>query len=494
MKNRIRFKYMMILAGTVAAVILASWIAINIGLEPYYMQRKQETLEKAQKKIAESLESQSLENEDGTVTDEMKHYLWKVKENFNVDIIYWDSSQNLLYSTSGNNLVRGGNDLFAYVLGKNQSVKKIKETSQYQINKTYDSTLDAYYMEMFASYSNGGFSLLRVPLQSISETVLLINQFHIYVTVAVAAAGLIAAWFMMRNMTKPILELSSLAERMAGLDFTARYEGKDKGEIGLLGDSMNHMSEQLERTIQDLKTANLELKRDIEQKTKTDEMRREFLSNVSHELKTPIALIQGYAEGLKEGINDDPESMAWYCDVIMDESAKMNTMVKKLLTLNQIESGGEQISMEHFDLIEMIEGVLNSYRIMVEQKQAKVELKSPEQVYIWADEYMAEEVIRNYIGNALNHIEGEKRIWISVKKENSKAHLEVRNTGTPIPEEDLGRIWDKFYKVDKARTREYGGSGIGLSIVRAVMEAHNCTYGVRNETDGVTFFCEFDCK
>ena len=119
MKNRIRVKYMMILAGTVAAVILASWIAINIGLEPYYMQRKQETLEKAQKKIAESLE-----NEDGTVTDEMKHYLWKVKENFNVDIIYWDSSQNLLYSTSGNNLVRGGNDLFAYVLGKNQSVKK----------------------------------------------------------------------------------------------------------------------------------------------------------------------------------------------------------------------------------------------------------------------------------------------------------------------------------------------------------------------------------
>ena len=489
MKNRIRVKYMMILAGTVAAVILASWIAINIGLEPYYMQRKQETLEKAQKKIAESLE-----NEDGTVTDEMKHYLWKVKENFNVDIIYWDSSQNLLYSTSGNNPVRGGNDLFAYVLGKNQSVKKIKETSQYQINKTYDSTLDAYYMEMFASYSNGGFSLLRVPLQSISETVLLINQFHIYVTVAVAAAGLIAAWFMMRNMTKPILELSSLAERMAGLDFTARYEGKDKGEIGLLGDSMNHMSEQLERTIQDLKTANLELKRDIEQKTKTDEMRREFLSNVSHELKTPIALIQGYAAGLKEGINDDPESMAWYCDVIMDESAKMNTMVKKLLTLNQIESGREQISMEHFDLIEMIEGVLNSYRIMVEQKQAKVELKSPEQVYIWADEYMAEEVIRNYIGNALNHIEGEKRIWISVKKENSKAHLEVRNTGTPIPEEDLGRIWDKFYKVDKARTREYGGSGIGLSIVRAVMEAHNCAYGVRNETDGVTFFCEFDCK
>ena len=254
------------------------------------------------------------------------------------------------------------------------------------------------------------------------------------------------------------------------------------------------MSARLEQTILELKTANLELKRDIEQKTRIDEMRREFLANVSHELKTPIALVQGYAEGLKEGVNDDSETMEWYCDVIIDEASKMNLMVKKLLTLNQIEAGREQLSMEHFDLIPVIRGVLNSYKLPIEQKEAKLVLESPKSLYIWADEYMAEEVIRNYVGNALNHLDGERKILVFVERRGDKACIQVRNTGALIPEGDIGRIWDKFYKVDKARTREYGGSGIGLSIVRAVMESHGCAYGVKNEEDGVSFFCEFDCK
>ena len=273
----------------------------------------------------------------------------------------------------------------------------------------------------------------------------MVNQFHIYVALFVAAVGVLAVWRLTKNMTDPILHLSSLAERMANLDFTARYEGNDNREIAMLGQSMNYMSAQLERTILELKTANLELKRDIEQKTKIDEMRREFLANVSHELKTPIALVQGYAEGLKEGINDDPETMEWYCDVIIDEASKMNLMVKKLLTLNQIEAGREQLTMEHFDLIPVIEGVLNSYRLMIGQKEAKLVLKSPESLYIWADEYMAEEVIRNYVGNALNHLDGENKILILVEKREDKAYIQVRNTGAPIPEADIGRIWAKFY-------------------------------------------------
>ena len=488
MKHTIRFKYTMILTGVVAAVILASWIAVNLCLEPYYLQRKKNTLIQAYNELETRMEN------DGTVTADTKMYLRRVKENYNIEIFLWDSAQKVIYSSGSGEALQSGNTLFDYIFGTNQSVERLEATRKYQINKVYDGNLQAYYMEMFSSYLGGSFSLMRVPLQSIQETVRLVNQLNLYVALGVAAAGILAVWFLTKNMTAPILELSSIAERMASLDFTARYEGNDNREIEILGQSMNHMSKQLEKTILELKTANLELKRDIEQKTKIDEMRREFLSNVSHELKTPIALVQGYAEGLKEGINDDPETMEWYCDVIIDEASKMNTMVKKLLTLNQIEAGREQLSMEHFDLIPVIEGVLNSYRLLLEQKEAKVSLKCPKSLYIWADEYMVEEVIRNYVGNALNHLEGEKKILISVEKQDGKAHIQVRNTGAPIPEGDIERIWDKFYKVDKARTREYGGSGIGLSIVKAVMEAHNCSYGVKNEEDGVSFFCEFDCK
>ena len=488
MKHTIRFKYTVILAGVVAVVIGASWFAINFCLEPYYMREKQQKLIQANAELKMRL------LEDGTVTGETKLYLRKIKENYNIEIFLWDSSQSVIYSSTAGDVLKGGNDLLAYIFGDNQTLGLLVETEDYQINKVYDKASGASYMELFSAFPGGSFSLMRVPLQSIQETVRMVNQFHLYVAFAVAAAGVLAVWRLTKNMTAPILRLSSLAERMANLDFTARYEGDDAKEIALLGQNMNDMSAELERTILELKSANLELKRDIEQKTKIDEMRKEFLSNVSHELKTPIALVQGYAEGLKEGISDDPETMEWYCDVIIDEASKMNLMVKRLLTLNQIEAGREQLSMEHFDLIPVIHGVLNSYRLLIEQKEAKLFFESPESLYIWADEFMVEEVVRNYVGNALNHLEGEKKLSVFVERRNDKAHIQVRNTGAPIPEADIRRIWDKFYKVDKARTREYGGSGIGLSIVKAVMESHNCAYGVQNEEDGVSFFCEFDCR
>ena len=223
-------------------------------------------------------------------------------------------------------------------------------------------------------------------------------------------------------------------------------------------------------------------------------MRKEFLSNVSHELKTPIALIQGYAEGLKDGINDDPESNEWYCDVIIDEASKMNTIVKKLLNLNQLEFGNEQLSLEHFDLSALLDGVLGNYNYLFEQKQAKVIVDKPKQLMVWADEFMVEEVVDNYISNALNHLSGKKEISVKAEMIDGCARVSVRNTGEQIPEESLDKVWIKFYKVDKARTREYGGSGIGLSIVKAIMDAHNKPYGVYNNEDGVTFWFELDAK
>jgi two-component system, OmpR family, sensor histidine kinase VanS len=282
---------------------------------------------------------------------------------------------------------------------------------------------------------------------------------------------------------------------MAAMDFDARYEGNDKGEIGILGESMNYMSSRLEQNIAQLKSANLELQRDIDKKVKIDQMRTEFLSNVSHELKTPIALIQGYAEGLKEGITDDPESMDFYCSVIMDEANKMNMMVKKLLTLNQIEFGDEELVMERFDIIELVSSVVNANELRAGQKGIKIIFnQADEHIDVWSDEYKIEEVITNYISNAINHCDFEKRIEVNVKKNGDNIRVSVFNTGKNIPEEDINNIWGKFYKVDKARTREYGGNGIGLSIVKAIMDSYGKEYGVRNLDNGVEFWFDLDAK
>ena len=233
---------------------------------------------------------------------------------------------------------------------------------------------------------------------------------------------------------------------------------------------------------------------DVTQKKQLENMRQEFSANVSHELKTPIALIQGYAEGLKEGVNEDAESREFYCEVIMDEASKMNQMVKNLLTLNQLEFGDEDIVFDRFNLTALVRGVLQSMEIMADQAGAKILLHTEEDIYAWADEFKVEQVVKNYVSNACHHVSGDMVIEVKMVQKDGKVRVSVFNTGTPIPEADIVHIWDKFYKVDKAHTREYGGNGIGLSIVKAIMKSFHQEYGVKNYDNGVEFWFELDVK
>ena len=386
-------------------------------------------------------------------------------------------------------------DMSGTSLVENRTI--ISSNDNYTLQKVYDERLGDYYLEIWGTLDNGYSIILRTPIQGIKDNVNISTTLIKYVGGAILAVGIIAAFVVSTYITRPIKQLSNIAEKMSEMDFNARYEGSDKGEIGLLGKSMNNMSEKLEQNIAELKKANLELKKDIYKKEKLEIMRTDFLSNVSHELKTPIALIQGYAEGLKEGITDDPESMEFYCDVIMDEANKMNTMVKRLLTLNQIEFGNDEPEMERFDINELIASVADANAIRAGQKNMSIVFDNRnEHNFVWADEYKTEEVLTNYISNALNHCDGKRAIEVRTEKSENGGTITVTvyNSGKNIADEDLERIWEKFYKTDKARTREYGGNGIGLSIVKAIMDSMGQEYGVRNVSDGVEFWFNLDCK
>ena len=324
------------------------------------------------------------------------------------------------------------------------------------------------------------------------------STFFAYVGVVSILIGSIIMYVVGVEFTKPILKLSQMTRDISNLNFDVHYNGKRQDEVGELGHSINLLSEKLEDTISSLKSANNKLKKDIKQKEKVEEMRQEFLSNVTHELKTPIALIQGYAEGLKDNIQGDEESRQFYCEVIMDEAAKMNNMVKRLLSLSELEFGDSKLQFDRFDIISVLNSVVGSMNMVYKQKNVISKMSDVKSCYVWADEYLVEEVITNYVSNALNHVEedsnGEKIISICVKKSDSVVRISVFNTGKPIPEEAIDRIWDKFYKVDKARTREYGGNGIGLSIVKAIMNSLNKECGVKNWDNGVEFWFELDTK
>ena len=239
--------------------------------------------------------------------------------------------------------------------------------------------------------------------------------------------GGLLVWMFSRSITRPIMELAGLSQEMANLNFDTKYTRGGMDEIGVLGNNFNKMSEKLERTVSELKQANNQLQKDIEQKEKIEDMRNEFLGNVSHELKTPIALIQGYAEGLKEGISEDPESREFYCDVIIDEAAKMNVMVKNLLTLNQLEFGSDEVQFERFDIVRLVKGVIVSCEILVQQAGAKISFISDESICVWADEFKTEQVVRNYLTNAIHHVGNEKRIEVRIENGDGKVRITVFN-------------------------------------------------------------------
>lgn len=553
-KHSIRFKITVLFAGIIC-ILIVMLLLFNITFsEKFYMQDKREAMLNAYESIDDACNQYSA----GSISDtDLRNNLEQVSTSKGMSIIIVNSDWTTFYvSTHGDEMMLErlkksifNNDIFQGMPDKSGSMQEqpdenrngdgrpddlpdnagdnsdngdrnvgkktlpekiidmsgngasetrdiLYQSDKYTVQKVYDSRLLDDYIELWGTLDNGNFILIRTPIQGIKDNVHISNTFITYIGIVTLIIGIIAAFVLSSYISKPIKQLSNIAERMSELDFDIKYDGKDKGEIGLLGKSMNNMSQKLEENISQLKTANLELQRDIDKKEKLEKMRTDFLSNVSHELKTPIALIQGYAEGLKEGITDDPESMDFYCSVIMDEAAKMNNMVKRLLTLNQIEFGEDELVMERFDINELVKSVVNANELRATQKNLSITydiLDTP--LYVWADEYKVEEVVTNYLSNAINHCCNENIIKIKVGHiDKDNVRVSVFNTGNNIPEADIEHIWEKFYKVDKARTREYGGNGIGLSIVKAIVESMGKTCGVNNLSDGVEFWFDLDCK
>lgn len=491
MKHSIRKQFACIFIGMMVATVAFSWFINSVFLDDYYLNEKQKNLIQVYETLNGAAKSGQIDSEDFyNVT------MSNLCSRYNITGLVVDTKTQKM-TAFGADEKQSKRQLWDNLLFLDRySQKYLQETYNYKMMVVTDKITKTDYVEIWGNLDSGDVFLLRTALESIRDSVRISNRFLAYVGIISAIISGIIIWVLTKRYTKPIMELAWISERVAKLDFDIKYSGEKDNEIGILGENINFMSEELEKTISELKTANIELTKDIERKEKNEEMRSEFLANVSHELKTPIALIQGYAEGLKDDISDSPEEREFYCDVIIDEARKMNDMVKKLLTLNQLEFGNDAITMERFDVYALICNYLQSADILFQQNEVKLILMPSDPIFVWADEFKIEEVFMNYISNALNHVkanvDGIKEISVGFQMEETCVKVFVYNSGDKIPEESIPKLWDKFYKVDKARTREYGGSGVGLSIVKAIMESMNHKYGVDNTEDGVLFWFELE--
>lgn len=345
------------------------------------------------------------------------------------------------------------------------------------------------YLSMLGRLNNGDLVILRIPTAALTENQSVNFVFLMISGLAALLVCLIAGYFISSKFTRPIEEMTEVADSVARLDFSKKYTGHYHDEIGALGCSINQMSHYLESAIHDMQQMNEQLQREIEEKQRIDDMRKEFIINVSHDLKTPIALIQGYAEGLRVGINESEEDKNYYCDIIIDEAKRMNHLVRQLLDLSRIELGNTVPTQTDFDAYELAEAVVGKTQVMWQEKRQTIDMSGVGEQTFHADYDMLERALLNYMTNAIDHTPEGGHIWLKTTEDTRHVVMTVRNEGSTLAQEEMDKIWDKFYKLDKARTRvSGGGSGIGLSIVKAIMTVHQGGCGVRNVEDGVEFY------
>ena len=496
--HSLRVKITLIILLLISILLLSIGILNNFGLTWYYQNEKVSEIHEAYlkldnevKKLSEDGQTVIGESEDSesVVNESVSNIILDYSNKHNITIALVDSMTNkAIYSSQ-----REG-DMFldriqeGFIGNKNIKKKDILYKSDNYTIILHNTQQNSSFIEGFGYCSdNQTIVIMSTPVAGLKESVNISNKFLIYVAIIGFIITVIITFLITKMITSPILQLAEISNKMGKLDFTARYMGKRSDEIQTLGQNMNYMSDRLKKAISKLQEANEVLKEDIKRKEAIDEMRKDFIANVSHELKTPIALIQGYAEGLNEGLCEDEESRKYYTEVIMDESEKMNKMVKQLLTLSSLESGNSILHKENFNMTSLTDGVLSSISILIGEKNVKVDFDNSRDVFLYADEFKIEEVVTNYISNAIHHVNDNGTIKIDVSEDERNVYFSVYNTGNQIPEKDLANVWEKFFKVDKAHSRSYGGSGIGLSIVKAIIEAHGGEVKVANKSDGVEF-------
>lgn len=431
------------------------------------------------------------QDEEGVIFDaQYNRKIDEISGKYALTILIADSSFDCLVSSNNNNEYLCEQLKAAFLKEPDYAI--LHKGDGYHIFLQDDPQTDVNYLILIGTLTEGKHVMIRCCYDGIKEASKAANLFLIYISLTAVLITALISYFLVGIFTRPLFKMIDITKRISNFDFSAKYyPQRIYNELDDLGEHVNEMSTTLERSISQLKNANDKLLKDLELKEETENMRKEFISNVSHELKTPIALIQGYAEGLQEGIMDDENSRQIYLDVILDEANKMNRLVKEMLVLNQLEAGQMSAELTDFDVTEMLNEIVENNQIYFEGQDINFSFVNKESCIVHSDEVLIEQVFSNFMSNAIHYVMNENVVTIRYEfSKKGKVRIYVFNSGNNISKKDIKHIWEKFYKADKARSREYGGSGIGLSVVKAIMDLLKEKFGVDNTPNGVEFWIE----
>ena len=421
-----------------------------------------------------------------------------VEKSNNIEVEILNRTGHLLYDSAASRVMQGweeGKDFSVFDVLRTRNLKitshKVLQNGN-SLDRLVDTDTGLQYMRYSLIAENGNIIKLYAQMNYLANASNATTKYVSFIAIATFALIMLSLYFYLFHFTRPLVEMNKITRAMAKMDFSQKCPPYSNNEIGELGQSINVLSSSLDSTLRDLQEKNEQLEADIEHERRIEKMRKEFVSNVSHELKTPIAIIQGYAEGLKLGIKSNRAGSDEYCDIIIEETHKMNRLVCEMLELSKYESGAYELEPQTFEIKKFIEDSIDTYDILAHENAIRITKEIPEGLIGYGDPNKLDMVIHNYVSNALAHAKGEKLIKLSAEEHESFIRVSVFNTGDHIDESELDSIWQSFYRSDKAHSRDEGRFGIGLSIVKAIQELHGMPYSVENTEGGVTF--SFDIK
>lgn len=321
-------------------------------------------------------------------------------------------------------------------------------------------------------------------LQPVGEVMSILSDYYIIFYILAIIISLVIAWIYSKSISNPLLKLTKVADKMAGMDFSIKSNHSSDDELGVLSNSLNILSTNLDEALTDVKEANKQLVIDMEKEKQQEKVRREFVANISHELKTPLGIIKGFAEGIKDGIKK--EKTDYYLEVILDEIEKMNTLILDMLELSKFETGKIE-DREEFDIIKLINKAVTLLEIPISDKKLKIDIKG-DFTNVYGVKFQIDQVIMNLISNAVKYCTNNTTIIITGEIIDHTNYIYIYNEGNSLTKEELESIWLRFYKIDKSHNRQSGGTGLGLAIVKAILDGHGSDYGVINKQNGVEFY------
>ena len=488
MKNSISKRITLITFGLISMVFLLTFLFQNMFFEEFYLSKKTESLILDVKRIKTLYSYQNFNTNN--LSNALLNY--EEKNNSRIAIFSLDGTIEYLSYFDKNNIedMKSLTDFCSELLSDNELINEVLSTNKIKstiFTNKYSSYKKIGIVSSMSLQSENDSILIAVSsVQPIKEASSVIRSFYLYLFIGFLILAIFLSRIYSKLISKPLIKLNNVAKRMSTLDFDAKCEVNSDDEIGNLASTLNFLSSNLENSLQTLQEKNNQLERDIEKERNLENMRKDFVSSVSHDLKTPLGIISGYAEGLKDGIVSGKDAEV-YLETIIDEATKMNLLLTNMLDLSKLESDTINLNLESFNIVRLLQGMVKRFSLELQNKELKVIFNLPEYAYVEGDIMTLERVVQNLLSNAIKYTPRGNEIIISVVESETMYSISIENKGITIPTKELDNVFAKFYRLDKSGDRTKNSYGLGLATVKRILTLHNSDFSLNNGENSVIF-------